>query len=572
MSHAIIRRSSSKQGLQNLLRMTAQRSIEDAEEIERERRRRAREAFRRQTSETGLGGTAGEEGSLEDCRPPGANSLFESEVKASNLEVLEEDEGFSDWSQKLERRRQGRLEEQRQDGLARHNGTPTSTGVPISWQQQEEEEEEEWERKERGRYRQRKEEQEDEDEERKVSLKSKQEKRVPDEKVKEKKMEVKTSFVSKVFLQQEMKHSISNGDAAGEGMASHLLTTKRTPRSLSQAQEGQDGAGVALETEQRLEKIRRSHQEKESQELEQLRQRQAEAEAELEELKRRREERRRLREEEERRREEEEHQRQLKEEEERRQMKAEIERRRMEAADRRVRHLSNSSTEGDEPFTPLSPKSPTFKNESEERVTAENTSSITERTESLNRSLKKNNSMKKAPTPVAISRIDDRLEQYAQAIEISSKETKAARQALMDIPSPPEPVASKKSLFEAGEAWNQNTIKGVPSKDVEGLKVGVADLINQWVKGNPDSSSRNSPSKPTDVKAGDVLHKKNLWESIRDNSTPGRSGLAGKGTPSGKRYKFVVTGHGKYEKMPVNGDDYDEYMSGKSTGMSHEES
>lgn len=34
--------------------------------------------------------------------------------------------------------------------------------------------------------------------------------------------------------------------------------------------------------------------------------------------------------------------------------------------------------------------------------------------------------------------------------------------------------------------------------------------------------------------------------------------LFSQGTPSGKRYKFVVTGHGKYEKIPVdeNGDEY----------------
>lgn len=73
-------------------------------------------------------------------------------------------------------------------------------------------------------------------------------------------------------------------------------------------------AEAILETEQRLEKIRLSFQQKESQELEQLKHRQAEAEQELEELKRRREERRRVREEEERRREEEEQQRLAKEE------------------------------------------------------------------------------------------------------------------------------------------------------------------------------------------------------------------------------------------------------------------
>ena len=71
---------------------------------------------------------------------------------------------------------------------------------------------------------------------------------------------------------------------------------------------------MILETEQRLEKFRRCHQEKENQELELLRLRQTEAEQELEELKRKREERREAREGEERRRGAEEQQRQAKEE------------------------------------------------------------------------------------------------------------------------------------------------------------------------------------------------------------------------------------------------------------------
>lgn len=81
----------------------------------------------------------------------------------------------------------------------------------------------------------------------------------------------------------------------------------------SRAAEPEEAEAI-LETEQRLEKIRRSLQVKENQEMEQLKHRQAEAEQELEELKRRREERRRIREEEERRREEEEQQRLAKEE------------------------------------------------------------------------------------------------------------------------------------------------------------------------------------------------------------------------------------------------------------------
>ncbi|KAK6290800.1 hypothetical protein J4Q44_G00388000 [Coregonus suidteri] len=68
MSHAILRRNSSKQGLQNLLKITAQRSVEDAEEVERERRRRARESFRSMgsSSTSGPGGPSLDNGALAE--------------------------------------------------------------------------------------------------------------------------------------------------------------------------------------------------------------------------------------------------------------------------------------------------------------------------------------------------------------------------------------------------------------------------------------------------------------------------------------------------------------------------
>nr|XP_015193719.1 PREDICTED: non-muscle caldesmon-like isoform X2 [Lepisosteus oculatus] len=561
MSSVILRRNSSKKGLQNLLRLTAQRSIEDEEEIARERRRRAREAFRSQTSS--MGGLVSEDGQ------PAEHSQYDSELKSSGQEGLEEDEGFSDWTQKLERRRQKRLEEQCQGAGER---VPSTAPTPESWRETEEREGElqcgDWERKASdgrvlgdahgsgegaGRRREREDHERPwKDEERQAADKGKEK----DDKVKENKKELKVTYKSKVFLQQEVRHINSNGAAAEEEVTSHLVQTKRMQRSLSQSQEAEEEQEVFLETEQKLEKIRRSHQEKESQEFEQLRQKQLEAEAELEELNRRREQRRRLREEEEQRRGQEEHQRQLRGEEERRRMKEEIEKRRMEAAEKRLKHLSTSSAEGEEPFSPLTPKSPTFK--------------ITERTESLNRSLKKSNSVKKTQPPVPISKIDDRLELYTHAIESSTKETRAAKQAVVDIPSPSEPISSKKSLFEA-EAWSQSSAKGTPSKDTEGLKVGVADLITQWVKGTDDCSTKNSPSKPADFKVGDVLHKKSLWEIKGDSASSVKTASVMKGTPSGKRYKFVVTGHGKYEKVPISDNDHNECTNGKSTGLSQED-
>lgn len=407
-------------------------------------------------------------------------------------------------------------------------------------------------------------------------------KRFTDDKLTEKKKEVKISFTSKVFMPQDTRHLKKTGDGAER--TTYLVAGKISPRrSSSLAEQGEVDGEVAdafLETEQRLEKIRRGHTMKEQQELEALRQRHPQEQQELEgleELNYKREDRRRLSEEEKLRREEEEQHRQVQGEEERQKMHVEIERRRVVATESRMKTLSISSNEGDEPLNPFIPMSPTFKNEMEERVTAENTCTITERTESLSRSLKKSNSLKKTLPPIAVSKIDNRLEQYTQAVEISSKEANAAKQSLMDLPSASEPVAAKKNLFEAGDAWGQCSTKGSPSKDysslsqdTEGLKVGVADLITQWVKGNPDGICRSSNSKPTEIKPGDVLNKKNLWENLGDTSSSGRAQSESLTGTSGKRYKFVVTGHGKYEKVPLT-DDYDEYTDGKSSAQCHED-
>ncbi|MCI4381708.1 hypothetical protein PGIGA_G00255040 [Pangasianodon gigas] len=588
MSSAILRRNSSKQGLQNLLRVTAQRSIEDAEEIERERRRRAREALRKDHSITGSAG------SPQDSSGPTEESLFESELKPSGSGTLEEDEGFSDWTQRLERGRRIRQEENdpREEDLeverTMNGGSRreeiSSTVLNLQHKGQGEVEEvvdympgrkssencmlfgdktgslgaretPEWK-----------------EELIRVNMRQEEEPRPHvEDKVKEVRKEVKVSYTSKVFLQQDRTPSTNSEDPAGEEVTTHLLKTRKTTRIIGQGLESKEQAGASLETEQKLEKIRRSHQEKESQELEQLRQRQAEAEVELEELKKRREERRRVREEEERRKEEEEQHRLAKEEEEKRQMKEDIERRRMEAAERRMKSLNMSSPDGDESFNPLSPKSPTFKREHEERLTAESTCSIMDRTESLNRSLKKSNSFKKTQPPLLLSKIDDKLEQYTHAVESSSKEAKPPKSAVLDMPSVPEPVVAKKNLFEAGEAWSQGTSKGTPSKDTDGLKVGVADLITQWVKGSPEGGNRFTQSRACDVKAGDVLQKKNMWEIIGEGSATGRSGQGGKGTSSGKRYKFVVTGHGKYEKISIDDDHYSDYPNGKSRDLCHDD-
>ena len=49
-------------------------------------------------------------------------------------------------------------------------------------------------------------------------------------------------------------------------------------------------------------------------------------------------------------------------------------------------------------------------------------------------------------------------------MQVSSEDATAARQLLTDLPVPAEPVASKKNLFEAGDTWNQHTMKAPVSK------------------------------------------------------------------------------------------------------------
>uniref|UniRef100_A0A3Q2QK51 Non-muscle caldesmon-like n=1 Tax=Fundulus heteroclitus TaxID=8078 RepID=A0A3Q2QK51_FUNHE len=226
--------------------------------------------------------------------------------------------------------------------------------------------------------------------------------------------------------------------------------------------------------------------------------------------------------------------------------------------------------EGEDSLNCYGPMSPTFKklliqfypDEVSSRVSPDGKCAITERTESLRRST---SNIKKTLPPLPVSKIDKRLEEYTHALEVSSKEGRSGCQVLTDLTSQSEPVASKKSLFEAGEAWNQNATSVTPSKDADGLKVGVADLINQWVKGGDDGSRSCSPSKPAEIRPGGVLNKKNLWESLSDTLSSTRDGKEN----STKRYKYVVTGHGKYAKVSGNG--YSEDVSCQAAGQFFED-
>ncbi|XP_077720404.1 lymphocyte-specific protein 1 [Canis aureus] len=137
---------------------------------------------------------------------------------------------------------------------------------------------------------------------------------------------------------------------------------------------------------------------------------------------------------------------------------------------------------------------------------------LVDRTESLNRSIRKSNSVKKSQPALPISKIDERLEQYTQAIETAGRTPKLVRQPSIELPS--MAVASTKSRWETGEVQAQSTAKAASCKDIV---------------------------------AGD-MSKKSLWEQKGGSKTSSTI----KSTPSGKRYKFVATGHGKYEKVLVD--------------------
>ncbi|NXV02415.1 LSP1 protein, partial [Cettia cetti] len=147
--------------------------------------------------------------------------------------------------------------------------------------------------------------------------------------------------------------------------------------------------------------------------------------------------------------------------------------------------------------------------------TAVCTTKITDRTESLNRSIQKSNSIKKSQPPLPVSKIDDRLEQYTQAIETSTKAPKPVRQPSLDLPTTSMMVASTKSLWETGEVTAQSAVKPSPCKDIV---------------------------------AGDIVSKRSLWEQ-KGSSKP-ESSI--KSIPSGKKYKFVATGHGQYKKVLID--------------------
>ncbi|XP_072277631.1 lymphocyte-specific protein 1 [Pyxicephalus adspersus] len=169
---------------------------------------------------------------------------------------------------------------------------------------------------------------------------------------------------------------------------------------------------------------------------------------------------------------------------------------------------------------------------------------ITERAEILNRSIQKSNSIKRSEPPLPIHKIDDRLEQYTHAIETSTKPGRLVRQPSLELINPADAVSNIKSRWETGDVTSAS--KASSCKDTEGIAIGVSDMINQWGKGKPDAEGQTSPAKLAEVKPGEVLSKKSLWEQ------GSKSGQINKNATSTKKYKFVPVGHGKYEKVLVD--------------------
>ncbi|XP_044071243.1 non-muscle caldesmon-like isoform X2 [Siniperca chuatsi] len=460
MSEPIRRKSSSRQLLQNLIRVTAQRSQEDAEEVERERRRRAREKERG-------------EGSPSWPEPPQHNDLtqnteLDEELKPRCCLVLEEDEGFSDWSHRLENRELEVTDDCR--ARVQRLSTPQRKPQPEEEKQQEDEEEEGCERGRSGR--------------------SQEASTRPPEKMSSNRKEVRTSYSSTVFLPQDARLQHAMGQPADR--TSYLVAGTMRPRGGACRVDGEvkqvehkeeEEMQAALQREWRSAETRQNPRDEDDQEEEEL----SFTHEEKEDLHLRREERQREEEEE--------------EQEHKMPDKRSMAGKRSEEVNRRSTVSVCSSSEGEVPLNCYGPMSPTFKklliqfypDEVNSRVSTDGKCTIIERTESLRKST---SNIKKTLPPAAVSKIDKKLEQYAHALEVSSKEGRSGSQVLTDLTGPPEPVSSKKNLFEAGEAWNQNAISVTPSKDADGLKVGVADLINQWVKGSEDGSRCSSPFKP----------------------------------------------------------------------------
>ncbi|XP_053304462.1 lymphocyte-specific protein 1 isoform X2 [Spea bombifrons] len=450
MSTSLLRRNSSKKNLENLLRLTTQWSVEDEEEAARERRRRERE----RQEQTGNKGQAVENFTDE------TSSEDHVGLKPSGPWENEEDEGFSDWSQKLEQRRlQGacyvpRDEREEPKGVEnQENGYLRNTQDEESQETRATGEEE----NEDAKVPNLKREEEEEEDEGTSRCEASELINEPDQYTHEQYSPEPCSQEVPISTKQWSRYPTREYEEDEEEKVEG-----RVPNATAQ----DDNADYDKTEERNTSWVSRP-----------------EIHTDL-------------------------------------------------ASDRCVREEENRrrhsvSSNGEE---------------CEGGITT--TIKVSEMAENLSRTIEKSNSIKKSDPPLLVSKIDERLEQYTHAIEVSTKQPRLARQPSLELLSPAEPVSNKKNRWEIGEV--ATAAKPSPSKDTEGINIAVSDLISQWAKGKPDPDSHLSPTKPTEVKPGDVLNKKSLWEQGPT------SGSVAKSSTASKKYKFVPIGHGKYEKVLVD--------------------
>ncbi|XP_069821765.1 lymphocyte-specific protein 1 isoform X2 [Dendropsophus ebraccatus] len=409
MSTSLLRRDSSKKNLQNLLKLTTQWSVEDEEEAARERRRRER-----QQQYLGSEGQSPEDGDGEGCTA----SDEHMGLKPSGPWETEEDEGFSDWSQKLEQRKlKAQAAEEREEFRQQEE---EQSGVVGNAQED------------AGDQQPKAEEEEDEG----------------------------TSRYEAVEVNDE-------GDTCNYEHSSHETVTSNqweTRESNDNEEENRTPSPYPREEPQSFEQERGREEDRYE-----------------------------------------------------------------PYNDQRESHRWQSEE--------VKSQAVSSDGEDIEDITVK----VTERAEVLNRSIQKSNSIKRSEPPLPINKIDDRLELYTHAIETSSKKDRLVRTPSLELLSPADAVANKKNLWESGEVTTAS--KSSPCKDTEGINIGVSEMINQWGKGKSEPDQQLTSPKVPEVKPGDVLSKKSLWEQNAKSAQSNKSMMP--------KYKFVPTGHGKYEKVRV---------------------
>lgn len=169
--------------------------------------------------------------------------------------------------------------------------------------------------------------------------------------------------------------------------------------------------------------------------------------------------------------------------------------------------LSAEEALEENPEQPMAP-SPWERGPEQDSPPLSPSATLLHRSESLSHAME--SSVKKPQSAKPASKIEERLEQYTQAVETAGRTPRLSRQTSIELPN--MVVANTKTLWESGEVQAQ---------------------------------SGTRPPACKDIVAGD-MSRKVLWERRGAETTVVQS------APSGKRYKFVATGHGKYEKVLVD--------------------